>query len=99
MRTKNAVFLLALLFVCYLGSSQGTEIYLHPQKKFQDALGLFNNKQYQAAQTLFEEVLAFVQMDIERAQGPRDVKMRQKVIVHGFVPTIAPLFASDSSLW
>ena len=47
-----------LLFVCYQGISQASEIYLHPQKKFQDALALFNNKQYQAAQTLFEEVLA-----------------------------------------
>ena len=67
MRTKNAVFFLALLFVSYLGICQGSEIYLHPQKKFQDALGLFNNKQYQAAQTLFEEVLANSENEETRA--------------------------------
>ncbi len=69
MRTKNAVFFLALLFVCYLGICQGSEIYLHPQKKFQDALALFNNKQYQAAQTLFEEVLAETENEETRANS------------------------------
>lgn len=40
---------------------------------------------------LFEEILALVQMNVEGPERARDVKMRQKVIVHGFVPTIAPL--------
>ena len=39
-----------------LGFSQETKIYTHEQKKYQDALALYNNQQYQAAQALFEEV-------------------------------------------
>ena len=69
MRTKNAVLFVALLGVCYLGICQGSEIYLHPQKKFQDALSLYNNKQYQAAQTLFEEVLAQTEDEETRANS------------------------------
>ncbi len=56
MRIKNTVLFLALLFVIFRGSSQGTEIFTHPQKKYQDALELYHNKQYQAAQVIFDEV-------------------------------------------
>ncbi|MGB5691373.1 MAG: tetratricopeptide repeat protein [Flavobacteriaceae bacterium] len=56
MRIKNTVLFLALLFVVFQGFSQGTEIYTHPQKKYQDALELYHNKQYQAAQAIFNEV-------------------------------------------
>ncbi len=58
MRTLNAALLLAFLFTITPVLAQESEIYKHPQKRYQDALGLFNNKQYQAAQTIFEEVLA-----------------------------------------
>ena len=56
MRTLNATLLLAFLFSFYLAYGQESEIYKHPQKRYQDALDLFKNKQYQAAQTIFEEV-------------------------------------------
>lgn len=51
----------AFLFLFFLGFSllctaQETKIYSHEQKQFQDALALYNNQQYQAAQTLFEKV-------------------------------------------
>ena len=38
------------------GISQETKIYSHENKEFQDALALYNNQQYQAAQALFEKV-------------------------------------------
>ncbi|MGI9548342.1 MAG: tetratricopeptide repeat protein [Flavobacteriaceae bacterium] len=56
MRTQNTVLLLALLFIVFRGTSQGSEIYTHDQKEYQEALELYHNKQYQAAQTIFEEV-------------------------------------------
>ena len=56
MITKNTVLFLALLLVACLGFSQQSEIYTHSNKKYADALELYNNKQYQAAQTIFEEV-------------------------------------------
>ncbi len=37
-------------------SAQETKIYTHESKSYQDALALYNNKQYQAAQTIFESV-------------------------------------------
>ena len=58
MKTKNTVLFLALLCIVSRGVSQGSEIFTHPQKKYQDALTLYHNKQYQAAQTLFNEVNA-----------------------------------------
>lgn len=36
--------------------AQETEIYTHEDKAFQDALTLYNNQQYQAAQAIFEDV-------------------------------------------
>ncbi len=51
----------AFLFLFFLGFSllctaQETKIYNHGKKQFQDALALYNNQQYQAAQALFEKV-------------------------------------------
>jgi len=40
----------------FLGFSQETKIYTHEDKAYQDALALYNNEQYQAAQTVFERV-------------------------------------------
>jgi len=37
-------------------NAQETKIYTHEQKAFQDALALYNNEQYQAAQTIFDKV-------------------------------------------
>ncbi len=38
------------------GNAQQSQIFSHPDKQFQDALALYNNQQYQAAQALFERV-------------------------------------------
>ena len=46
-------FLFGILF---FGFSQETKIYTHDQKEYQDALALYNNEQYQAAQTIFARV-------------------------------------------
>ncbi|MFS4467145.1 tetratricopeptide repeat protein [Maribacter sp. 2210JD10-5] len=43
--------------ICFV-QSQESKIYTHEKKDFQDALTLYNNEQYQAAQTLFEKVKA-----------------------------------------
>ena len=37
-------------------NAQESKIYTHDKKDFQDALTLYNNEQYQAAQTIFEKV-------------------------------------------
>lgn len=55
LRKKTAVIL------CFVGSlfyvnAQESEIYTFDQKDYQEALALYNNKQYQAAQTIFERV-------------------------------------------
>ncbi|MCM4169608.1 Cell division coordinator CpoB [Arenibacter antarcticus] len=55
LRKKTAVIL------CFVGSmfygvSQESKIYTHDQKDYQEALALYNNKQFQAAQTIFESV-------------------------------------------
>ncbi|SFR52977.1 TolA-binding protein [Robiginitalea myxolifaciens] len=57
MRT-TLIVLLALLGMTGQGIGQESAIYTHAQRKYQEALDLYNNKQYQAAQTLFEEVHA-----------------------------------------
>ena len=54
-RTTSFLFLFFLGFA-FLGIAQETKIYAHEQKQFQDALALYNNQQYQAAQSLFEKV-------------------------------------------
>jgi len=54
---KKIVTLLPLfLGMVFLGFSQETKIYTHEDKAYQDALALYNNEQYQAAQTIFERV-------------------------------------------
>ncbi|MDC6366724.1 MULTISPECIES: tetratricopeptide repeat protein [Flavobacteriaceae] len=58
MNRKNLlVFPFFLGIICIL-SGQETQIYSHEDKAFQDALALYNNQQYQAAQTIFEKVKA-----------------------------------------
>lgn len=58
MHKKVTAFLPILLGVILLGSAQETKIYTHNQKEYQEALALFNTKQYQAAQNIFERVQA-----------------------------------------
>ena len=53
---KKLTVLLALAGISAVAYGQESAIYTHPQKAYQDALALYNNKQYQAAQTLFEQV-------------------------------------------
>ncbi len=57
---NRTTFVFSILFLGFLvlGFSQETKIFTHDQKQFQDALALYNNQQYQAAQTLFEKVKA-----------------------------------------
>ncbi|MEM7380840.1 MAG: tetratricopeptide repeat protein, partial [Bacteroidota bacterium] len=56
MRQKNTVLFLILLGTIFLSQGQESKIYTHDQKLYQHALALYNEKQYQAAQTLFEQV-------------------------------------------
>jgi TolA-binding protein len=55
-RITTAFLFLSFLGLTFLGTAQETKIYSHEQKQFQDALALYNNQQYQAAQSLFEKV-------------------------------------------
>lgn len=56
MLKKITAFLPIFLGMVIVGISQETEIYTHKQKEYQDALALYNNEQYQAAQTIFGKV-------------------------------------------
>jgi len=56
MLQKITTFFLVFTGVVFMGSAQETKIYTHDQKMYQDALALYNNEQYQAAQTLFQKV-------------------------------------------
>jgi len=53
---KLIAFLPLILGTVFVGISQETKIYTHDQKRFQDALALYNNEQYQAAQSIFAKV-------------------------------------------
>ncbi|WP_298501774.1 tetratricopeptide repeat protein [uncultured Maribacter sp.] len=55
---KYTVLLPMILGVVYIGTGQETKIYTHEEKEYQNALALYNNEQYQAAQTIFEKVKA-----------------------------------------
>ncbi len=56
MHQKTTVLLPLFLGMLFLGISQETKIYTHNDKDYQDALALYNNEQYQAAQTIFAKV-------------------------------------------
>nr|WP_299486227.1 tetratricopeptide repeat protein [uncultured Allomuricauda sp.] len=58
MSRKNLLLFPMLLGTLYICKAQETKIYSHENKEFQDALALYNNQQYQAAQTIFEKVRA-----------------------------------------
>ncbi|NHF57993.1 tetratricopeptide repeat protein [Flavobacteriaceae bacterium TP-CH-4] len=53
---KTTAFLPLFLGMVFVGFSQETKVYTHDDKDYQDALALYNNEQYQAAQTIFAKV-------------------------------------------
>lgn len=56
MLKKITAFFSMVLGLVALTTAQESKIYTHEQKAFQDALALYNNEQYQAAQTIFDKV-------------------------------------------
>ena len=56
MLKRITAFIPIIMGFIWIGSAQETKIYTHDQKEYQDALALYNNEQYQAAQTIFEKV-------------------------------------------
>ncbi|WP_291966028.1 tetratricopeptide repeat protein [Maribacter sp.] len=56
MLKKITAFIPLVFGLVTLTNAQETKIYTHEQKAFQDALALYNNEQYQAAQTIFDKV-------------------------------------------
>ncbi|MEC7263122.1 MAG: tetratricopeptide repeat protein, partial [Bacteroidota bacterium] len=58
MNRTNLLFIPIWLGTFFILSAQETEISSHENKAYQDALALYNDQQYQAAQTIFEKVKA-----------------------------------------
>lgn len=56
MSRKNLLIVPIILGAFSVLVAQETQIYSHDDKAFQDALTLYNNQQYQAAQAIFEKV-------------------------------------------
>ncbi|WP_394747049.1 tetratricopeptide repeat protein [Spongiimicrobium salis] len=56
MLKKKTALPLLLLGTVLFGFAQESKIYTHDKKAYQDALALYNNEQYQAAQAIFERV-------------------------------------------
>ncbi len=56
MLRKITAFIPIFMGIVWIGSAQESKIYTHEQKDYQDALVLYNNEQYQAAQTIFAKV-------------------------------------------
>ena len=56
MLKRITVFVPIFMGIILIGTSQETKIHTQEQKEYQDALALYNNEQYQAAQTIFEKV-------------------------------------------
>ena len=56
MLKKITAFIPICMGIICIGAAQETRIYNHLQKEYQDALALYNNEQYQAAQTIFVKV-------------------------------------------
>ncbi len=56
MRKNKTALLLYFMGIAISGYTQESKIYTQHQKQYKDALELYNNKQYQAAQTIFEKV-------------------------------------------
>jgi len=56
MTTKNSVFPWCFFILYFSGFTQQTEIFTNEIVDYQKALNLYNNKQYQAAQALFQNI-------------------------------------------
>ncbi|QXP53968.1 tetratricopeptide repeat protein [Cellulophaga sp. HaHa_2_1] len=56
MLKKKTALLLSFVGALHLLSAQESKIYTHDQKEYQQALTLYNNEQFQAAQAIFEKV-------------------------------------------
>ncbi|MDP5230764.1 MAG: tetratricopeptide repeat protein [Cellulophaga sp.] len=56
MLKKNFALMLVLLGSLHFLSAQKSKIFTHDQKEYQQALALYNNEQFQAAQAIFEKV-------------------------------------------
>ena len=56
MNRKNLLLFPIFLGTFFILKAQETKVYFHEDKEFQEALALYNNQQYQAAQTIFEKV-------------------------------------------
>jgi TolA-binding protein len=56
MLKKKTTLLLSFLGAIHLLSAQESKIYTHDQKEYQQALTLYNNEQFQAAQAIFQKV-------------------------------------------
>ena len=57
MKFKSSIVLLLLLFALTYGFSQQTKVFTHQLADFKKAESLFNDKQFQSAQTLFQNIL------------------------------------------
>ncbi|EDP94231.1 tetratricopeptide repeat protein [Kordia algicida OT-1] len=57
MSKKNLQFITCFVLLCFqLTYAQKTKVYTHDLKEYNEALHLYNSKQYQASQTLFDKV-------------------------------------------
>lgn len=56
MLKKKSALLLVFMGTLHFLSAQKSKIYTHDQKEYQQALALYNNEQFQAAQAIFEKV-------------------------------------------
>ncbi|SHJ20798.1 tetratricopeptide repeat protein [Pseudozobellia thermophila] len=56
MLKKITAFIPIFLGTVVIGVSQETKIYTHDKREYQDALALYHNEQYQAAQTIFSKI-------------------------------------------
>ena len=61
MRRLNRVLLYTVPFWALTVSAQQSTIYTHELKDFDKAVALYNDKQYQAAQILFEKTKVQIQ--------------------------------------
>lgn len=66
---KSFIALAVTLLCTAFSLAQETMVYTHDESPYQQALNLYRNKQYQAAQTLFESVLATSEDEQTRANS------------------------------
>ena len=64
MLKKITAFIPIFMGIVLIGAAQESKMYTHKQKDYQDALTLYNNEQFQAAQTIFAKVKSNTQ-DLE----------------------------------